>query len=125
MEPHLAAAFVAPDGAERRVAPRPWRTVLAPSAVEAIRAGMERAVEGALGRQYTAGARVPGIRVAGKSGTAELGGRGEPHSWFIGFAPADDPEVVIAVLVERGGSGASRASPLAGDMLQAYFEGNR
>ncbi|MBP1704823.1 MAG: Peptidoglycan glycosyltransferase [Chloroflexi bacterium] len=125
MEPHLASAFVAKDGSVRSVAPRPWRTVLAPSLIEPIRAGMERAVEGSLGRQYTSGARVPGIRVAGKSGTAELGGNGEPHSWFIGFAPADDPEVVIAVLVEGGGSGAQRASPLAGDMLQAYFDGDR
>ena len=125
MEPHLATAFIDRGGSERTVAPRPWRTVLAPSVNEAIRAGMERAVEGVLGRQFTAGARVPGIRVAGKSGTAELGGRGEPHSWFIGFAPADDPEVAIAVLVERGGSGAQRASPLAGKMLRAYFESAR
>ena len=125
MEPHLATAFIDRAGSERTVAPRAWRTILDPSANEAIRAGMERAVEGVLGRQFTAGARVPGIRVAGKSGTAELGGRGEPHSWFIGFAPADDPEVVIAVLVERGGSGAQRASPLAGKMLRAYFESPR
>jgi peptidoglycan glycosyltransferase len=125
MEPRLATAFIARDGTERAVQARPWRTILAPSVNEAIRAGMERAVEGALGRQFTTGARVPGIRVAGKSGTAELGGRGEPHSWFIGFAPADDPVVAIAVLVERGGSGAQRASPLAGDMLRAYFEGDR
>lgn len=125
MKPHLATAFIDPDGSERAVAARPWRTILAPSANEAIRAGMERAVEGVLGRQYTAGARVQGIRVAGKSGTAELGGRGEPHSWFIGFAPADDPVVAIAVLVERGGSGAQRASPLAGQMLRAYFEASR
>jgi peptidoglycan glycosyltransferase len=125
MEPHLATAFVARNGSERKIAPEPWRTVLSPSRTEAIRAGMERAVEGTLGRQYTAGARVPGIRVAGKSGTAQLGGKGEPHSWFIGFAPADDPEVAIAVLVERGGSGAQRASPLAGEMLEAYFDSTR
>jgi penicillin-binding protein A len=125
MEPRLATAFVAADGSERTIAPRPWRTVLDPSLTEAIRAGMERAVEGTLGRQYTAGARVPGIRVAGKSGTAQLGGKGEPHSWFIGFAPADDPEVAIAVLVEHGGGGAQRAAPLAGEMLQAYFDGAR
>jgi len=125
MEPHLATAFIGRDGSERAVTARPWRTILAPSATEAIRSGMERAVEGALGRQFTAGARVPGIRVAGKSGTAELGGGGEPHSWFIGFAPAEDPQVAIAVLVERGGSGAQRASPLAGRMLRAYFEASQ
>ena len=52
---------------------------------------------------------------AGKSGTAELGGKGEPHSWFIGFAPVDNPTVAIAVLVERGGRGGERAAPLAGE----------
>jgi peptidoglycan glycosyltransferase len=65
---------------------------------------------------------VPGVETAGKSGTAELGGRGEPHSWFIGFAPADDPQIAIAVLVERGGRGGERAAPLAGSLLEAYFD---
>ena len=53
---------------------------------------------------------------------SELGGTGEPHSWFIGFAPAEAPTIAIAVLVERGGRGGERAAPLAGDMLAAYFK---
>ena len=64
---------------------------------------MVEAVEGDLGRQFTSGAKVPGVTTAGKSGTAELGGRGEPHSWFIGFAPADAPTIAIAVIVEQAG----------------------
>ena len=83
---------------------------------------MQAAVEGDLGRQFTPGAKVDGIPTAGKSGTAELGGRGEPHSWFIGFAPVEDPKVAIAVLVERGGRGGERAAPLAGSLLERYFE---
>jgi penicillin-binding protein A len=83
---------------------------------------MVQAVEGDLGRQFTSGAKVPGVTTAGKSGTAELGGEGEPHSWFIGFAPAENPEVAIAVLVERGGRGGERAAPLAGSLLSTYFE---
>ena len=83
---------------------------------------MTQAVEGESGRLFTAGAKVPGVPTAGKSGTAELGGTGEPHSWFIGFAPADAPTVAIAVLVEQGGRGGQRAAPLAGHMLRAYFE---
>ena len=47
-----------------------------------------------------------GLNVAGKSGTAELDPGTAPHSWFIGFAPADNPQVAIAVLVERSGGGA-------------------
>ena len=85
---------------------------------------MRQAVEGDIGRQFTAGAKVPGIPTAGKSGTAELGGTGEPHSWFIGFAPADAPTVAIAVLVEQGGRGAEAAAPIAGDLMTRYLEPN-
>ena len=63
--------------------------VISPADAQAITTAMVQAVEGTLGRQFTAGAKVPGVTTAGKSGTAELGGTGEPHSWFIGFAPAD------------------------------------
>ena len=85
---------------------------------------MREAVEGDLGRQFTTGAKVPGVPTAGKSGTAELGGKGEPHSWFIGFAPADAPTVAIAVLVEQGGRGAEAAAPIAGDMMTRYLRGD-
>ena len=80
---------------------------------------MQGAVEGSIGRQFTTGAKVPGIPTAGKSGTAELGGSGAPHSWFIGFAPVDHPQVAIAVIVERGGRGGARAAPLAGDLMSS------
>ena len=71
--------------------------------------------------RFTSGAKVPGVLTAGKSGTAEIGGSGEPNSWFIGFAPADDPQIAIAVVVEHGGSGATRAAPIAGQLMRAYF----
>ena len=82
---------------------------------------MERAVEGNFGEIFTPGAAVPGIPTAGKTGTAQLGS-GEPHSWFIGFAPVDQPRVVIAVIVENAGHGASRAAPMAGDLMKLYFD---
>src|SRR4029453_9556949 len=87
-----------------------------------IRDAMVRAVEGSTGRLFTSGAKVPGVTTAGKSGTAELGGTGEPHSWLIGFAPAENPQVAIAVIVERGGRGGERAAPIAGHMMQAALE---
>ena len=61
---------------------------------------------------------------AGKTGTAQLGGEQAPHSWFIGFAPAEDgatPEIAIAVLVESGGSGSGRAAPIAGRVMAEYL----
>jgi peptidoglycan glycosyltransferase len=122
MAPRLVTAFVDRQGRETTVGPRSLGRVLDGDANAALVAAMTRAVEGELGRRFTDGAKVPGVPTAGKSGTAQLGGGGEPHSWFIGFAPADAPTVAIAVLVERGGRGGERAAPLAGLMLRAYFD---
>jgi penicillin-binding protein 2 len=60
-------------------------------------------------------------RVAGKTGTAEAGS-GAPHSWFIGFAPAENPEVAIVVMVEHGGYGSGAASQIARKVLEEYFK---
>jgi peptidoglycan glycosyltransferase len=121
MRPHLVTTLTGKDGT-RPVGKRTLDQVISKSDADAVTAAMVEAVEGDLGRQFTPGAKVPGVRTAGKSGTAELGGSGEPHSWFIGFAPADDPQIAIAVLVERGGRGGERAAPLAGSLLETYFD---
>ncbi len=60
------------------------------------------------------------IKVAGKTGTAEVPGR-KSHSWFIGYAPADNPEVVVLAMVENGGSGSRMAAPIARKILEKYF----
>ncbi len=117
MHPHLVIATTGRDGT-RTVAPEQFGVVIGPDEAAAITEAMQRAVESSIGRQFTSGAKVPGVPTAGKSGTAELGGRGAPHSWFIGFAPADNPRVAFAVLIENGGYGASVAAPLARDVLR-------
>jgi peptidoglycan glycosyltransferase len=121
MRPRLVTALTGKEGT-RSIGPESIRSVISEADADAITAAMIEAVEGDLGRQFTRGAKVPGILTAGKSGTAELGGTGEPHSWFIGFAPANDPQIAIAVLVERGGRGGARAAPLAGSLMEAYFD---
>lgn len=63
-----------------------------------------------------------GLNAAGKTGTADYtvnGKDGIPHAWFIGFAPADDPEVAISVIVEGGGEGGVVAAPIAGKIMRA------
>lgn len=120
MKPHLVIATAGRDGT-RTIQPEQAGVVISAEEAVAIREAMRRAVESSIGRQFTSGAKVPGIPTAGKSGTAELGGSGAPHSWFIGFAPANNPRVAIAVIVERGGRGGERAAPLAGDLLGLYF----
>jgi penicillin-binding protein 2 len=71
-------------------------------------------------------ARIPGLDVAGKTGTAQMiahskASRGEDHAWFAAFAPANEPEVVVVVLIERGGKGGQVAAPIARKILNAIF----
>lgn len=62
-----------------------------------------------------------GVTVACKTGTAEVGTDGIPHAWFTFFAPADKPQIVATVLVERGGEGSSVAGPIARKIADYYF----
>jgi len=121
MRPHLVVATTGRDGTHS-IDPAEFGRVIGPDEAHAIAAAMEGAVESPIGRQFTTGAAVTGIPTAGKSGTAELGGAGAPHSWFIGFAPVDHPRIAIAVIVERGGRGGARAAPLAGDLMTLFFQ---
>ena len=61
------------------------------------------------------------VKVAGKTGTAQFGIEEQTHAWFVGFAPYDNPEIVIVVLVEGGGEGHSAAVPVAKEALEWYF----
>ncbi len=71
-------------------------------------------------------AKIPGIDIAGKTGTAQMiahskAEKGQDHAWFAAFAPVRDPEVVVVVLVERGGKGGQVAAPIARRILNAIF----
>jgi len=62
------------------------------------------------------------IPVAGKTGTAEVGGEDTvPHSWFAAYAPADNPEIAVVALAENAGEGASVAAPLVRQVIEAYY----
>ncbi len=122
MQPRLVTAMTGKAGT-RTIGPSSMGRIIPAADAQAINAAMVQAVEGQLGRQFTTGAAVPGVTTAGKSGTAQLGGTGEPHSWFIGFAPANDPKVAIAVVVEQAGRGGEVAAPIAGDLMTQYLAG--
>ena len=87
-----------------------------------FREGMRQAVVWGTGTS----AKVPGIEVAGKTGTAEYGvpspatGKYPSHGWFVGFAPYQDPEIALVVFVEKGW-GNQDAAPIAGKILRYYF----
>jgi penicillin-binding protein 2 len=63
---------------------------------------------------------VPGIEVAGKTGTSQ-NPHGEDHAWFIGFAPYEDPVIAVAVIVENGGGGGAVAAPIASKCMEKFF----
>ncbi|MDA2934488.1 penicillin-binding protein 2 [Acidobacteria bacterium AH-259-D05] len=103
-----------------------------PEHLEAIRDAMWSVVnDGGTGRS----AQVANFEVAGKTGTAQtisLGAREqlseeeaeqfESNGWFVGFAPRENPEIVVAVIVQRAGSGGSSAAPIAGEILKLYYQ---
>jgi penicillin-binding protein 2 len=96
------------------------RIMLRNSTWEIVREGMRRVVMEPGG---TAGlARVKDVEVAGKTGTAE-NPHGKSHSWFVGFAPFDRPEIAIAVMVENTGYGGSYAAPIAGMCMEQFLYG--
>ena len=95
-----------------------------------VRSAMIDAVQGAVGKIYAgAGAvtryGVSGVSTAGKTGTAERSGGLSPHSWFIGFAPAQDgatPAIAIAVIIEGSGDGNARAAPIGGAVMAEWLK---
>jgi len=95
-----------------------------------VRQAMIDAVAGPIGRLYAGAADVArfgisGVETAGKTGTAERGPGLKPHSWFIGFAPAQDdaiPSIAIAVIVEGGGSGSGHAAPIGGAVMAEWLK---
>lgn len=118
--PHLVKQIVSETGEViQTFTPKVIHQVRAsPASWEAVIEGMVQVVE-----KGTAGqARVPGIRVAGKTGSAEFRKGGKTHAWFVAFAPADQPRVVVCVMAEESGRGGAIAAPIAGAWLRTFFE---
>ena len=67
---------------------------------------------------FAFGAKIAGVHVTGKTGTAE-NPSGSPHGWFVGFAPAEDPQVAVAVIIENAGQGGVDAAPVGGAVMRA------
>jgi len=92
--------------------PAPLAGYMSPATATRLTKMMRKVITSGTGK----GIEVPDLAIAGKTGTAE-NPRGPAHSWFIGFAPAPDPDLAVAVLVEHGGYGSSAAAPIARDLL--------
>jgi penicillin-binding protein A len=118
MRPHVVERIVSPGGkAIQRSRPEKLDRAVKPRTAQELTAMMEAVVTGGTGTA----AQIPGVRVAGKTGTAETGVAGRYTAWFLAFAPADRPRVAVAVVVENGGFGGRSAAPIAKTIMQAIL----
>jgi len=122
MVPHLTERIVDPEGRTvLRETPRVQSVVMKPSTAAAVTGMMEAVV----GEGTGTAARIPGVRVAGKTGTAETQiGTAINNVWFIAFAPAQNPRVAVAVtLQDVPGQGAAFAAPVARQVMETVLNG--
>jgi peptidoglycan glycosyltransferase len=124
MQPTLVERILAPDLSVRQeLQPTVYNTPMSDGTAETMTQMMVAGVSNGV----ASNARISGVSVAGKTGTAE-NGQGEPYTlWFTGFAPAEDPRVAVAVVVENGGGlgrsgfGNTVAAPIAKKVLEAVL----
>jgi peptidoglycan glycosyltransferase len=119
MRPYVVDRVLSPSGVVvTRTKPDVYSRPIKPVVAAQLRAMMEAAVTGGTGTA----ARIPGVRVGGKTGTAETGRQGINTTWFIAFAPVERPRVAIAVVLEdQRGFGGTTAAPLAKVVMQALL----
>ncbi|QAY64010.1 penicillin-binding protein 2 [Xylanimonas allomyrinae] len=121
MQPHLVQTVRDPDlEVVEQTEPTKIRDAVSPATADALTQMMVDTVETGTGTS----ARIPGVQVAGKTGTAQTAPGVAPHAWFTAFAPADNPKIAVAVIVENGGNLSSEATGgrLAAPMARAVIE---
>jgi penicillin-binding protein A len=125
MKPYLVETVRAPDlDVISTTRPQQLSRAVSADVADQLTRMMEKVVSAGTGSR----AQIPGVTVAGKTGTAQHGDGKAPHAWFIAFAPAEDPQVAIAVVVEDGGElghegfGGSIAAPIAKRVMQAVLK---
>ncbi|HEX6702062.1 MAG TPA: penicillin-binding protein 2 [Gaiellaceae bacterium] len=118
MRPYVVEKIVSPGGSTvQRTHPDKLDRAIKPQTAGELTAMMEAVVTGGTGTA----AQIPGVPVAGKTGTAETGVANVYTAWFISFAPANKPKVAVAVVVENGGFGGKSAAPIAKTLMQAIL----
>ena len=122
MEPYLVQEVRGPDlSILQTTEPQQFEQSLAPLYAAQLTDMLVNVVDNGTGSN----ARIPGVRVAGKTGTAQTGNDNPAVAWFVAFAPAQSPEVAVAVVVEDAGapevSGNMLAAPIAKDVIEAVL----
>jgi penicillin-binding protein 2 len=119
VQPHFVDHI---DGEPVPPHPREKIPFLEGNALALLRRAMVGVVETPGGTAYWT--RLPNIKVAGKTGTAQ-NPHGDDHSWYMAYAPADDPQIAIAVIVENSGHGSEISAPYVRDFIREYFRPGR
>jgi len=119
MQPSLVDRIIDPNGKViQRTDPHTWKEAMKPQTAAELTAMMVAVVQRGTG----VAAQIPGVQVAGKTGTAETGRAGENDTWFIAFAPAESPKVAVAVaLSNQSGTGGATAAPIAKEIIEALL----
>ncbi len=94
---------------------------LTEATLQRVREGLRNVVENPRGTGFKH-VRLQGIAIAGKTGTAEVGGGRPDHAWFAGYAPADNPRVAFVVVLEHSGAGGRTAGPVAKQLVQTLLD---
>jgi penicillin-binding protein A len=124
MKPYLVDQILGPD---LNPISQTKPTVLRQSVTPAVAAELTQMMVGVVDHGTGTAAKISGVSVAGKTGTAQHGADTSPHAWFIAFAPAQNPVVAVAVLVENGGAlgsdatGGRVAAPIAAQVMKAVL----
>lgn len=120
IQPHIVHSITQSDGAVYLANPQKEKIGwVNPYELSVVKDGMRRVVTDGSGRWY---AKLENIAIAGKTGTAQ-NPHGRDHGWFICFAPLDDPQIAVAVLVENAGYGSISAVPVASLLVEKYLTG--
>ncbi len=127
MRPHLGVAVRDDEGKRlSRIEPKVWMRATSAATAATVRDLMVQVVNSPRGTGTAA--QIPGITVAGKTGTAQTATNVAPHAWFVAFAPAEAPRYAVAVIVEKGGdmgneaTGGHVAAPIAKKMLEFLLQ---
>ncbi len=119
MRPYVVERIVGPEGNE---VTKTNPDILGRAVSEHTASEVARMMEGVVSGGTGTAAQISGISVAGKTGTAETGVQGRNTTWFISFAPADNPRVAVAVVLERqSGTGGTTAAPIAKSIMEALL----
>jgi peptidoglycan glycosyltransferase len=118
MKPYLIKNVTDPYGWDvKTTSPATLAAPLTKETTDKLKGMMIDVVKSGTGKK----AQIPGITVAGKTGTAEVGGDLAPHSWFVAFAPADDPQIAISIIVENGEIGGGKAASISKDLIKLFL----